>query len=215
VGESRVAGLRQRSLCLAVDAIDDDLRRLVEYPNKVTLDQVRVTALQLAYARHGDLEILIPSTYGGELAAAKTRTDDRRKPRWTRETFLEAIATDADRQIAERYFSLVEALPERPGGHALVWYGNKPGGGIFLHPYRLRYAPFQLWVNSSGRLMIYGNWNNWPTIAGHDGFADLAKLLGQNHQDSSKSIPADTLDTDTFWTVALTTATAINQPPTP
>jgi hypothetical protein len=50
-------------------------------------------------------------------------------------------------------------------------------------------------------------------VSAYRGFADLAKLLGQNHQGSSRSIPADTLDTETFWTVALTTATAINQPP--
>lgn len=60
-------------LCLAVDSIDDDLRRLVEYLNRVTVDHVRVTALQLGYARHGDLEILIPLTFGGEIAAAKRR----------------------------------------------------------------------------------------------------------------------------------------------
>jgi hypothetical protein len=59
--------------------------------------------------------------------------------------------------------------------------------------------------------MIYGNWNNWPTIAGHDGFAELATMLGQDHQGGSRSVRADTLDTDAFWTVALTTATAINQ----
>jgi hypothetical protein len=80
------------------------------------------------WARHGDLEILIPSTYGGELAAAKTRTDRPAKPRWTRETFLDAIATDADRRIAERYFELVESLPQRHGPSALVWYGNRPAG---------------------------------------------------------------------------------------
>ncbi len=36
------------NLCLAVDAIDHDLRRLVEYLDEVTLDEVRVTALQLS-----------------------------------------------------------------------------------------------------------------------------------------------------------------------
>lgn len=61
-------------LCLAVDRIDGDLRRLVEYLNATTRDDVRVTALQLVYASHGDVEILVPSTYGGELAEAKVRT---------------------------------------------------------------------------------------------------------------------------------------------
>lgn len=42
-------------LCLAVDSINADLRRLVEYLNRITRDDVRVTALQLAYARHGSI----------------------------------------------------------------------------------------------------------------------------------------------------------------
>lgn len=60
-------------LCLAVDRIDDDLKRLVEYLNQVTAAHVAVSAIQLAYAKHGDVEILIPSTFGGEIAAAKER----------------------------------------------------------------------------------------------------------------------------------------------
>ncbi|GCE44891.1 hypothetical protein Rhow_000517 [Rhodococcus wratislaviensis] len=54
-----------------------DLRRLVEYLNQITHDEVQVTALQLTCARHGDLENLIPSTYGGEIAAAKALTTAR------------------------------------------------------------------------------------------------------------------------------------------
>jgi hypothetical protein len=153
-------------------------------PSKASVHGIRLRPLCLprTWARHGDLEILIPSTYGGELAAAKTRTDRPTKPRWKRETFLDAIATDADRRIAARYFKLVESRPERHGPSALVWYGNRPSGGIFLHPYGLRYAPFRLWVDSEGRLMIYGNWNNWQAVAGHDGFAELATMLGQDHR---------------------------------
>lgn len=60
----------------------------MEYLNRATQEQVPVTALQLVYARQGDLEILIPSTFGGEIAAAKTRAS---KGQWTRQTFLDAI----------------------------------------------------------------------------------------------------------------------------
>lgn len=64
-------------LCLAVDKIDDHLRRLVEYLNRVTIAEVRVTSLQLSYAKHGDVEILIPTTFGGEIADAKARKSGR------------------------------------------------------------------------------------------------------------------------------------------
>jgi len=83
-------------LCLAVDLIDADLRRLVEYLNCITRDDVRVTALQLTYARHGSVEILVPSTYGGEIAHAKTQAAHR-KDSWTKESFLDAIASASDR----------------------------------------------------------------------------------------------------------------------
>ncbi|WP_326603068.1 hypothetical protein [Rhodococcus sp. PD04] len=87
-------------LCLAVDLIDADLRRLVEYLNRITRDDVRVTALQLAYARHGNIEILVPSTYGGEIAHAKSQAV-RQKDSWTKESFLDAIASPTERAIAE------------------------------------------------------------------------------------------------------------------
>ena len=43
------------NLCLAVDRIDPDLRRLVEFLNLVSRDEIAVTALELSYARHGEL----------------------------------------------------------------------------------------------------------------------------------------------------------------
>ena len=46
---------------------------------------------------------------------------------------------------------------------------------MHLHPYGLRYAPLQLWVNSAGRLMYFGNWPQWPSVAGHEAFAGLAR----------------------------------------
>jgi len=196
------------NLCLAVDAIGRDLRRLVEYLNRVTLEDVRVTALQLSYARHGELEILIPSTFGGEIAAAKTRAT---RQHWTRETFLDAIASAEDRQLAEWYFDQVEAPHERRGRSEPIWFGSRPGGGLFLHPDGLRYAPLQLGVSSAGRLVLSGNWNSWGSIAGHDGFAGLAALLGQDHHGGSRSVPADALDRTAVWDEVLRCAEAVNQ----
>ena len=145
------------ALCLAVDRIDADLRRLIEYLNKITRDEISVTALQLAYARHGDVEILIPSTYGAEIAAAKARSS-KKSTAWTTETFLDALASRTDRDLAVRLFELLDSLDERRGTHDDLWFGSRPGGGIFFYPYGLRKSPFQIWVNKAGRLMAYGNW---------------------------------------------------------
>ncbi len=202
ISEARV------NLCLAVDAIDSDLRRLVEYLNRVTVDDVRVTALQLSYARHGDLEILIPSTYGGEIAAAKSRTV--RTP-WTRQAFLDALGSPADVELATWYLDQAEATgAERRGDHDLIWYGIRPGGGLFLHPFGVRYAPLQLWVNSSGHLMLFGNWKQWPSIAGHEGFAGLAALFSQDHLSGSRSVRADNYDRHAVWAEVLRCADAVN-----
>jgi hypothetical protein len=47
----------------------------------------------------------------------------------------------------------------------------------------------------------------------HEGFSELATILGQDHRGGSKGVPATTLDIDAFWAIALKTALAINQPP--
>jgi hypothetical protein len=200
------------NVCLAVDAIDDDLRRLVEYLNRVTVEHVQVTALQLGYARHGDVEILIPLTFGGEIAAAKTRASEGNKTRWTRDSFLEAIASESDRRLAEEYFERLEAMAEPRGEHPLVWFGLRPAGGIYLHPYGLKYSPIQLWVNSAGRLMLYGNWKMWGTIAGHEGFAGLARLFGQDHRNGFRGVAAGSLDINAVWAESLKCSIAINDP---
>lgn len=202
------------NLCLAVDAIDSDLRRLVEYLNLVTLDHVIVTALQLAYARHGDLEILIPSTYGGEIAAAKTRAIDSGRALWTYEAFLESLGADTDREFFTQFLQRLETLPERRGDHDLVWYGRRPGGFVFVHPYGLRYAPFQFRINKAGQLMAYGNWKNYPAVAGHNGFASLASVMGQDHLSSAKNVSVRQLDLERLWEESLRSAIAVNSTPT-
>jgi hypothetical protein len=198
------------NLCLAVDLIDADLRRLVEYLNLVTPDQISVTALQLAYARHGDLEILIPSSFGGEIAAAKVRSSKRSSVPWTRESFLGALAGESDRQLANRLFDLLDGLGNHRGTHGTLWFGASPSGGVFFHPYGLRFAPFQLWINKAEKLMAFGNWKNYNSLAGHPGFAELAELLNQDYHQSARGVPVESLQVDEFWSAALRCADAIN-----
>jgi hypothetical protein len=178
-------------LCLAVDQIDADLRRLVEYLNQITRDDIQVTALQLAYARQGDLKILIPSTYGGEIAAAKARASSGNTNRWTKDTFLDSIGSDSDRASAEKLFALLDQVDDRRGTHDDLWFGNKPGGGVFLHPYGLRYARSNC-GSTSGQLMAYGNWYQYDKIKYDRGFAELAHLVGQDPNPLRKASPSPT-----------------------
>lgn len=196
------------NLCLAVDRIDDDLRRLIEHLNLVSVDAVRVTALQLTYVRHGDLEILIPSSFGAEIADRKNPRP--RRERWTWPAFLGSLPSESDQEFAEAIRTRAEAT-ERLGDHERFWFGSKPGGGIFVHITGQRYAAIQLWSNRAGELRIFGNWRSWPNLRNDERFADLARLLGQTHEGGSRGRPASTLDLDELWTVALECDLAINR----
>ncbi len=54
-------------LVIAVDAITEELKRIVRYLNEHTISEMRVLAFELAYAKEGDLEILVPALYGQEM----------------------------------------------------------------------------------------------------------------------------------------------------
>jgi hypothetical protein len=199
------------ALCWVVDRIDDDLRRLIEYLNELTRDQVAVTALQLAYARHGELEILIPSTYGGEIAAAKATHSGRRSENWSRESFAEAVEDPGDRALLARLFELADRNAQATGlgEKRRLTFGSRPGGAIFFYPYGLWNATFKLAIRD-GRLTIAGCWQRFPQVAQHPGFAELAALLGQKESGPTKFVPIAGYDPDALWKLAERTALQIH-----
>ncbi|GAH39351.1 unnamed protein product [marine sediment metagenome] len=169
-----------------------------------------MTALQLAYARHTDLEVLVPSTYGGEIAAANTAQGSRRPDRWTRESFVGALEDPADKSFLARILDRLDHHHQSPDHRDPLWYGARPGGGLFFHLFGLKYPPFQLAINSAGRLTIKGTWQGFREIAGHPGFAELAAMLGQDENGPTRFVPVADLDPETLWNVAETTARLIN-----
>ncbi len=195
-------------LCLAVDAIDDDLRRLVEYLNRVTAAEISVTSLQLSYAKHGGVEILIPTTFGGELAEAKARKSKR--PNWTVDSFVEALGTETDRALARDLFNRVEGS-ERLGDKPPFWFGVSPGGGIYIYPHGLAESALWLSINKDDKLMMTGSWNWFPSIRNHEGFAPLAQFLGLDHTAPTKGLPVASFDLDELWAAIVETSLAINE----
>lgn len=197
-------------LCLAVDRIDADLRRLVEYLNRITRDQIAVTALQLVYARHGELEVLVPSTYGGEIASAKAAVDHQRRDLWNRESFAAALEDSADREFFARLLDRLDEHQNRCGGRDLLWCGTRPRGGLFFHLHRHdAHPPFQLAINSAGQLTVAGTWRGFKGFAGHPGFAELARMLGQDAAGPARFVPVAGLDPDVLWDVAERVTAAI------
>ncbi|MCQ9163992.1 hypothetical protein [Arthrobacter sp. STN4] len=82
-------------IVLAVDAINPDLKRMVEYLNAMSGPATSIIAV--AYARLSDQEtdILMPRIYGEELAEAKSAADAGRKPTWTIESFRSWLGTNS------------------------------------------------------------------------------------------------------------------------
>ena len=98
------------------------------------------------------------------------------------------------------------------GDSARLWFGWKPRGGIYFYPSRQEFGPFQLWVNSGGRLRVNGNWRTWPMLYNDERFAALAALLGQSHLEGSRGVAVTDLDVEEFWRVAVECDEAINYP---
>lgn len=195
-------------LCLAVDAIDADLQRLIEYLNLITRPDVSVTALQLSYAKHGDVEILIPSTFGGEIAEAKARASGQASKQWTWGDFIDALGTEEDRRYANELRDRTVALRTESADREPLWFGSMPGGWIFLHPYGRRFAPASLWVNSKRQLVLYGTWNNWTTTD-PESFRPIASVLGQDPAGAARGVPAHQVDLDRYWEAILETSERI------
>lgn len=201
-------------LCLAVDRIDSELQRLVEYLNRVTHEQIAVTALQLSYARHQELEVLIPSTFGGEIATAKATRSGRRSEYWTRDSFCEAVRNLADPNDQAFATRLLELLEENT--RALRLGENHPLAfekrGVFFRAYGLKYPPLKLAIGDEGRLYIAGCWTGFPAVTRHSGFATLAELLGLDPSGRASYVAVSDLTTtpDELWRVAEQTARLIN-----
>ncbi len=77
------------NLVLAVDALNDDLRRIVEYMNSITKASTGIMLVEFTRLHESGLEILMPKTYGAELVEAKVDAAQARRPRWTIEQYLD------------------------------------------------------------------------------------------------------------------------------
>lgn len=99
-------------LVLAVDAINDDLRNIVEFLNAHTNEQVSVIAVELRRVSHAGVDILTPRTFGEELVRAK---QDKAK-RTSRETWtiedVRARLHETDAGMRDIFDSLHAALIE-------------------------------------------------------------------------------------------------------
>ncbi|NOJ59993.1 hypothetical protein [Arthrobacter sp. 260] len=99
------------SVVLAVDAINPGLKRMVEYLNAMSGPSTSVIAVE--YVRHhgSGVEILIPRTYGLELAEAKVSAAERSTVTWTLEQQRSWIKVN-DRENLGRFDLLVRSAAD-------------------------------------------------------------------------------------------------------
>lgn len=80
-------------IALAVDTINDQLKRMVEYLNAMSGPATSIIAVEYARLTEGGVELLMPQVYGQELAEAKATSDNGDRQYWdiaTYRSWLEA-----------------------------------------------------------------------------------------------------------------------------
>lgn len=108
-------------LVFAVDGVTEDLRRAVEYLNANTVDTLEVVVLELAYSKIGDVEVLVPHTFGEE--AVRRKQAARSSRAWTEQDFFSALAERGD----EDEVAMVERLYRwaQPRASSFYWGEGK------------------------------------------------------------------------------------------
>lgn len=110
-GVSENLSVGRFNLVLAVDGLNDDLRRIVEFLNEITKPSTGIVVVEFTRVRDGDTEILIPREYGTELVEAKNAAVIGGRPAWTVEQFTRWIH-DHDPQSTGVYEALISALTD-------------------------------------------------------------------------------------------------------
>jgi hypothetical protein len=123
---------------------------------------------------------------------------------WTEGTFLSSLGPAVDRPLAARLFELNKAMLA-----SYRWFGSCPGGAVFLHPGGLKYSPLRV-LSVDGALMGQGTWTTYRDIRNHEGFAEMASYLGQDHDAPPSRFVFAQYAPDELWRIVLRCASAIN-----
>lgn len=112
------------TLIVAVDDITPELQRTIEYLSAHIGPDVDVIALELGYVADQNVEILVPQTYGAEMAERK-----RARRQWDEPSFLAAL----QQSTGEWATAIVRSLFDWARKAGLeVWYGAGPKVGTAM-----------------------------------------------------------------------------------
>lgn len=130
------------TIVLAVDRVNDSLKRIVEYLNSITIPEVAVFVMEFTRAQHGDTQVLMPVAFGVDLAQKKERRGREARDRWPVEAFLE-WGRDNDAAGVPTYVAFANRLTER---------GWRVNGGRASTPS----------LNASVEVAALGGKRKWP-----------------------------------------------------
>lgn len=98
-------------IILAVDEINDDLKRIVEYLNNITLAAVAVIAVAYSRSEDNGTEILVSNSFGAELVRAKNERFNNLRHQWSPDEYL-AWVDKEDPEASKVARVLISALTE-------------------------------------------------------------------------------------------------------
>lgn len=134
----------QFTLLLAVDEINEPLKEMVVFINKKTDASTRVALIELARHVTGDIEILIPQTFGYEALKPAVSAYEKRTP-WTKEEFSAWLLTNEPQSLKpfENFMDIAETAgfhwggtkSETPSGAICVRTGNKFRYPLVFHTF--------------------------------------------------------------------------------
>lgn len=153
-------------IILAVDEINADLRRIVEYLNSITLSSVAVIAVVYSRREDNGTEILLPTTYGDQLVQAKIAESRKVKHEWTADEFLDwVVEKDPTAIPATRAF--IQVLEEN-GCYIGRGSASTPSLNIGLDVWGDRYRwPISFYTQAKGTSAEFRleDFKNSPEIA--------------------------------------------------
>ncbi|MCQ1954131.1 hypothetical protein [Arthrobacter sp. zg-Y238] len=118
-------------IVLAVDAINEPLKRMTEYLNAMSGPDTSIIAVEYARLTQGTIEMLMAQTYGKELAEAKAASAARDRTVWDTETYR-AWLQDNEPASMPNFLAFINET----AALGLDFEGSKavsPSGGLKIH----------------------------------------------------------------------------------
>lgn len=142
-------------IVVAVDAINDELRRTIEYLTEGP-SRLQIFALELTYFASGEQEILVPHLHGS-LASAKLSRPGRQSSSWDADRFFEDVKT---RELSDEDVGRMRRLLEFCGQAAQrTWWGHgKDRGSFTFHVLKEAQTISFFTVFSDGKLQLNFGW---------------------------------------------------------